>query len=524
MPESIPVTFEPSGVTVWVSPGTTVLEASIKAGIVVPAPCGGRGICGSCGVKVRSGELESPDAEEAAGLVRAPMGVRLACRARVVSPVAIRPIIAHPRAQTRVPEGECVPLAAGVDLGTTNVAAALIDKRSGREIGRASVPNRQQAWGADVVSRIDAAAGGAGEALRQAADESIADALRAAAAAAGVPLRGVEDLVIVGNTTLSASLLGADLSSLGAFPYTPPYAETSGLPAASATRALISPDASPQVLPPVAGFVGADALAGAYIHGLLGQAGRNNSRLLVDVGTNAELVLRAGDRLIVSSAAAGPAFEGVGISCGGLASPGAVERVEFGTDGRPALTVIGGAEPTHFAGSGLLSALVAMREDGVLAADGALRECAECGIAVAADVTGLLHARFRSRDVACPEIMQTDIRSLQLAMGAVRAGIEIVLAEAGVSAQQVGEVLVAGAFGRATLPSDLIAVGMLPAAFAGRVTAVGNSALDGAVAAALGPEALGAIAGAAASAEALDLAAKPEFQATLLASMRLEAH
>ena len=160
MTSRVPVTFEPAGVTTWVVAGTTLTDAARQAGIMVPAPCGGRGVCGSCGVSVLAGALASADEAERAMLVRARPGIRLACRATVVGPVTVRPLALDAtsvQAPALVGSMAAGPLVAGVDLGTTSVAVALVDPRTGRELARASVANRQQRFGADVLARLSAA-------------------------------------------------------------------------------------------------------------------------------------------------------------------------------------------------------------------------------------------------------------------------------------------------------------------------------------------------------------------------------
>ncbi|TLM98213.1 MAG: DUF4445 domain-containing protein, partial [Actinobacteria bacterium] len=214
MSARIPVEFAPSGRVAWVDPGTTVLRASQLAGAPIAAPCGGRGVCGGCGVRVLAGSLADPDAAESAGLSRAPQGVRLACRAQVVSPVSVRPVMTA--------EGSCFtgiatnePLVAAVDLGTTSVSAIAVERSSGREVGRATVANRQASWGADVLSRLSAALAGDGAALQAAAEDSVLEAI---GLAAGGATSQVERLVIAANPVMSALLAGADASGLAAHP------------------------------------------------------------------------------------------------------------------------------------------------------------------------------------------------------------------------------------------------------------------------------------------------------------------
>ena len=222
MTSGVPVTFVPAQVTVWVEQGTTVLDASKRAGLIVAAPCGGRGVCGSCAVRLVSGHLSDPDDVERKSLCNAPGDVRLACRARVDGPCEVRPLLAESPAEPAVSHGVQARLVAGVDLGTTSVAVLLVDAASGREVARAAVPNRQQAFGADVLTRMSAALAGSSAELQEAADLSIASAIAVACELGGVQALGVETLVVAGNSAMIALLMGADVTPLATAPFTAP--------------------------------------------------------------------------------------------------------------------------------------------------------------------------------------------------------------------------------------------------------------------------------------------------------------
>jgi len=515
MTRRAPVTFVPAGVTVWVECGTTVLAAARSAGLMVPAPCGGRGVCASCGVRVVSGRLHDADEQELEGLRRAPADVRLACRARVSGPCEIRPLIAASSDGSSGGPAACTTLAAGVDLGTTSVAALLVDLSTGREVARAAVPNQQQSFGADVLTRISAALDGASAALRAAADASVVAAIEAAAARGGVRATGIERLAIAANSAMMALLLGADVTPLATSPFTAP-SRGGDLPADSPIRDAVAPAATCVVLPPIAGFVGGDALAAALAGGL---AEADEPILLADFGTNAEILLAGCGPLIVASAAAGPAFEGAGISCGGPAAEGAVTRVAIRSGGSVGLTTVGDAEPRWFSGSGIVSAIAELtraghvRPDGLLVAPGPLSE------RVAA-VDGVVTVSLGGAD-ACLSVSQLDIRAVQLAKAAVRTGITAVLATAGISASELAGVRIAGAFGSAMSGADLVELGVVPLECAGVLSSVGNAALEGAATVALDGSLLDVGAALAANARHVDLAGDPGFGAALMAATEI---
>jgi len=511
MSRCVPVTFAPSGATVWVDPGMSVLDAARKAGVVVPAPCGGRGVCGACGVRVEAGDLAAPGPDEQAGLTRAPSGVRLACKAVIAGAVTLRPVATLPEGAL-TEEPRCADtIFAAVDLGTTGVSAVALDASTGREIGRASVPNRQQTWGADVLSRVSAAIGGAAFELRRAAEASIEDAI--GYACTGCTDR-VERLVISGNTAMAALLCGADVSSLASAPFDPPVGGDV-LPQDAALRSVLSEGAQVLVVPPLAGFVGGDALAGVVATGMLESTGPS---MLIDVGTNAEIVLATRGELWVASAAAGPAFDGGGVSCGGPAVDRAVVRVGLADD-RVDVETIGGGDPLWFSGAGLMSALALLVRTGHVSGDGRLLSHGPLGDRFGMDSAGVVTVDFSSGGGELV-LTQRDVRELQLAKAAVRTGIVHVLRAACMRPESLESVFVAGAFGAALPAEDLVTLGVVPVEAQGAVRHVGNSSLEGAATIAMDPQILDATA-AAVEVHHVDLAGDSKFQATLMGALEL---
>lgn len=488
MAARVPVTFAPAGVTVWVPCGSTVLAAARAAGVIIAAPCGGRGVCGSCGVHIVDGLLAPPDDTERLGLSRAPEGMRLACRARVDSAVTVRPIVNQGVAIDSVavaaahPSGELV---AGVDLGTTTVSAVIISSESGRELGRATVPNAQAAWGADVLTRITAAISGDSRDLADAAARSVLQALEEACGKAGTCLASISALAVAANTAMAALLAEADPSSLAAAPFAVPKgleAPGHGLLAASLPNARI------EMVEPIASFVGGDAAAGLLAAGMLsaGEGGSLPVQVLLDLGTNAEVLVTSPLGLTVASAPAGPAFEGFGIAYGGAWGAGAIEDVSF--DGSAlSIAVAGGGEARWLCGSGLVSAIVALRRAGHLAVDGRMTE------------QGVLADRFTRIDdvLACslaiaghgaPYLLQTDVRSFQTAKSAVASALEVVLKESRVKTRAITTVHVAGGFGSALISQHLFELGVVPQDFEPCIELAGNTALHGAAMLAFEPE------------------------------------
>ncbi len=465
------VTFLPWGVDAEATDGESLLDVARRNSVPIAAPCNGRGRCGRCAIRVVSGVLEQPDESEKRLLRYAADDVRLACRARIAGDVVVDAIIVETRGDSLADTGEG-PFALAVDLGTTTVATAVVDLSDGGTVAVGAAPNSQSSWGADVLSRL-VAARTEGADLAHAAEDSIIAAAEVAASSAGISLGDIVRVVIAGNSAMATILSGASGESLLNPPFSAPKLGGS-LPESSRLFDLVAPGAAITVLPPLHGFVGGDSTAAVFGTDLLRGEG---PRLLVDLGTNAEILLSSAGRLHVASAAAGPAFEGGGVSCGGPAIPGAVVSVRI-ADGEVSVSP-GSPKMPWMTGSGVISALAALREHGVVDASGRLLEGVGFEGRLVRDDAGVLG--FRITDSDAPIVLaQLDIRAVQTAKAAVIAGIEVVLVAAGVSVDELESISIAGAFGSALDPNDLMSLGIVPAVAPGRISTVGNAALAGA--------------------------------------------
>lgn len=483
---SIRLAFEPSGIAAAALAGETLLEAARRAGVRIGAACGGRGRCRACGVRIE-GRVDEPTAsdrevfsgDELSG------GWRRACQARVVGDARVH---VPPRtAAAAIARGQedgadVVPMAEpvaesglglAIDLGTTNLAAALIDLATGRVLATGAAENPQGIFGADVISRGGRAlrVPGASAELQRLAAGAITDL--AAALSGGRPER-IAQVAVVGNSVMSHLLLGLPVESLVKVPYQPTVAEAQDLPAASVGIGL-APGACLHVGSNIAGFVGSDHVA-ALLEVL--QAPPPGRWALLDIGTNTEISLFDGHRLASASCPSGPAFEGGMLSCGMRAAAGAIERARI-TDCGLTLTTIGGEVPVGLCGSGVLSLLAELRRSDMVDGKGrlglghpAIRERGETRAVVLApeEETGGLPVLFT----------QADIRNVQLAKASIRAGLDLLLDNAGLTANDLDHLIVAGAFGKYIDLEDAAAIGMLPALPAGRLSQVGNAAGAGA--------------------------------------------
>jgi uncharacterized 2Fe-2S/4Fe-4S cluster protein (DUF4445 family) len=381
------------------------------------------------------------------------------------------------------------------------------------------VPNLQAAFGADVLSRVSAALEGNERVLRQSAEESVAAALLAAASAGAVEPSAIRHVVVAANSAMAALLCGADVAGLASHPFVAPELPDQ-LSDGTAIHSHLARSAEVALVPPIASFVGGDALAASLAAGLVDV---ELPMLLVDIGTNAEIVLALPGRTFVASAAAGPAFEGAGLTSGGPATAGAIERVEVAAD-RVETHVVGGGRAAWFSGAGFVSAVAALLAAGHIAPSGAMIAEGPLRARFTTAQDGVVAVTLADQGVPPVYLTQLDVRALQLAKAAVRTGIEMVLRHAGVSASELEGVQVAGAFGAALDPTDLIALGVLPSNIKGRVRRVGNAALEGAAAMALDSGLVGVASGFREGATHVDLAGDPEFNAAFVLATDLSPY
>lgn len=530
MGKRVRVRFEPAGRTVKVQVGSTLLEAARAVGVTVDSPCGGVGTCGSCRVRATGG-LEPPTRTERETLGGAGIaaGKRLACRARITGDVVVtvdeplrearvvtsaeqRPLEIEPPAARGI---EAIGLVAGaaVDVGTTTIAVQLLDLATGEVLATTGDLNDQRVFGADVLSRVAHAAADGGHEMQHLVALQIEAMLAESLRTAGLAAERLAEVVVVGNTAMTGLLLGADVSPLGAAPY-------EGAPVAPArvgayeTGMVAFPTLDLVVLPGVSAFIGSDIVAGMLATGL---AERVAPTLMMDLGTNGEIVLAAGGQIIATSTAAGPALEGASIECGMRAEPGAIERVDLEGD-RLALSTIGGRDPIGICGSGLIDLVAALLDAGVIDASGRFVDAVGSPFRDRFTSRGEVRAFVVDADAGVV-LTQKDVRQVQLALGAVRTGLELLLEEAGLRAHAVVNAIVAGGFGYHVRAESLVRLGLVPPVWLDRVTFGGNTALAGARMALVNSAVRRRAEALAAVVRTVDLAAHPEFQQRFLGAL-----
>lgn len=371
-----------------------------------------------------------------------------------------------------------------VDIGTTTLVATLVDLNTGQPAAVASCRNPQAPYGADVISRINYASDLQGaDRLQQVIVEAINGLIGQVCQQAHIDRQSVYEVVTAGNTTMQHLLLHFPVRQLGQAPYHAWSVKAEDLPARSVGLA-IHPRGMLHTIENIAGFVGSDTVAAAVAAGMEKIIAPT---LLVDIGTNGEIVLGVGDKLWSASCAAGPALEGATISCGSPAQEGAIQRVLVEND-RLEIDVIGGSAPVSICGSGLIDAVAVLLDLGVIDISGRFQDLQS----IYPPLPGALAKRLVSQ----PEpafvfsangaanmvaLTQRDIRQFQLAKAAIRAGIQLLCKQAQLAEHDLQQILLAGAFGNYIRRESALRVGLLPDVPLERVRFIGNAASAGAM-------------------------------------------
>ena len=375
------------------------------------------------------------------------------------------------------------------DLGTTTVVATLLDLSTGTPLAVASMLNKQQPFGADVITRISATMldPATMDTLTRLAHETLAELTADVCGQAGVDPAEVCEVALAGNATMTHIALGIDPEPLGVAPFIMAARHLPEVLAAAHLSLPVHPRARAFPFPAFGAYVGGDITAGLLASGMNRDA---RTRLFVDIGTNCEIVLGNRDWLLATAAPAGPAFEGAAIRCGMRAADGAIEVVSMTPDGLD-LRVIGDAEPAGLCGSGLVDAVASLVGVGLLDRSGRFVPEPDAA-ALAPGLVGrltmlgaervfVLHWLGEPGDVQrSVYLSQRDVRELQFAKAAIATGWNILLQEAGLAPGDVQQVLLAGSFGSYLSPASAIRLGLVPRLPVLRIVSAGNVAGEGA--------------------------------------------
>ena len=455
----------------------TILE---ELQIQQPHPCGGRGTCGKCAVVLEGAVSQPNEAEQKAGM-------RLSCQAVILGDAKVilqqREDLAQIQTHSLANAQLGVPMAGGVgaavDIGTTTIALKRYDLQTGALIGESAMENPQVQVAADVMGRIGAAMDGQLDKLQK----QVLDAISQLLVQAGGT---VDTMVITGNTTMLYLLTGRDPACLSCVPF---EADTRF---DTQTHIL---DIQTYLPACMNAFVGADITCAV----LASEMCEKKTALLCDVGTNGEIALWKDGILYVTSTAAGPAFEGAGISCGCSSIPGAIDRV-WSENGKLQVHTIGEAPAVGLCGSGLIDAVAQLLELEWMDETGALDEDE---VELAPNVV----------------LQQKDIRAMQLAKAAIAAGIQTLLEVSDTTCDQIETLYIAGGFGSHLNIESAVKIGLIPEELEEKVQVIGNAALAGTAQLLLDCRKLEAIRSIAAKAKHWNLGGNPKFNENYMNAM-----
>lgn len=513
----VKVKFVTNNKYVMAEKGTTILEAARKIGVLIESPCNGAGVCGKCKVKVVSDNIENviqdgkhhlSEEEKAAGFV-------LSCQAKVIGDIDIEVISKRNNNKTLkilnngqsfdikldnyiskeyknnktyiyageqlIGEemGDTAALSFGmvVDIGTTTIVASLVNNITGDELCSVSALNPQSIYAQDVLSRIKIASDDKGlEKMYSCIIEEINSLLSQITKETQIEKKYIYEIIFSGNTCMIHLAANINPYSLGKYPYTPKLRGGSYL-RAKEHKLNISEMGLIYLPPIISAYVGPDITSGILATRLQDIEG---TTLFVDIGTNGEMVIAKDGKLSATSTAAGPAFEGMNITYGMRAQNGAIEYFNIEEDGSIEIRTIGDEKPIGICGSGLLDVVGELVSNKIIDKNGRFVSSKD------SELSEILQKRFvifegkTAFEIAEGVFLtQKDIRQVQLAKGAVRAGIEFLMRSKEVEADKVNKILIAGSFGYHLRIKSLINIGLLPREFNGKIDFVGNTSKSG---------------------------------------------
>jgi len=498
--------------------GKSLMEALVDHSIFLRSDCGGRGSCGKCKVNKVAPDNRIESITACNYQLTEDLKINIPELSMLSSHIINKAPVTFPDSyKNRDIDPNLGPrVGIAVDLGTTTIAVYLCDRTSGKVLSSIAVKNPQALYGDDVMSRIgainleDENLQHLQKLVVRAMEWGIMELLKARE----IDPADITQIVTVGNPTMIHILAGVNPESIGTFPFEPAFKDPRTIPAS--TLGFNLTDTPLQILPQISGFIGGDILSAALAVDIRNQP---DGTMLIDLGTNGELLLKGKNNFFATSCATGPAFEGASLSCGMQAIPGAINKVVINkTEDFPAYTIINSKNSTEIkpfgiCGTGAISGVAELCRNHILKPTGAFIE----GKAIKPlqkDDEGrpryILVPKESSQDGSPVFISQKDIRSVQLGKGALITGIEFLLKAAGYDTPT--KIIVAGAFGAYIEKEDMITLGMIPDIDPEKVTVSGNSAGAGAIMVLCDENALLRSIELAEKITTVDLACDPQFQ------------
>lgn len=450
------ITILPKQEILYADGGETLLDVLARAKYYLPASCGGKGTCGKCKVKFVEGNLQNVTPDEA--------GYVLSCKAKICGDLTV-----FLPAQTgggltdfseNVAESEKTGLGVILDVGTTTLAACLIDLHTGETLRKISALNPQGVYGADVLSRIKACQEGKFELLQKLILDKSEEMLKVLSDG-----KQIEELIVSANTTMLHLFLGVNPETIGVYPFIPVFTQTQNVDGATLGLSV----KKVRLLPSVSAYIGSDITAGILSCNMHQS---EKTELLVDIGTNGEIVLSHKGKLYATSTAAGPALEGACIECGMGGVSGAIDKV-YTKNGELCFTTIDNQTPTGICGSGLIDLMAVLIKERLIDENGTWDEETDSPLK-----QRLIDDKIYLTDTVY--LSQQDIRQFQLAKAAISAGIETLLIECGVDKQDLETLYIAGGLGYFMNIDNAAVTGLLPMSLSNKAKAVGNTSLSGA--------------------------------------------
>lgn len=475
-PIKVTVYYKGNTVRLKVLERQSLLEALREKNIYIPAICSGRGSCGKCRIRVLEGTIPVSESDKKVfSELELSLGWRLACTAFPTKEVTVTieenlddkmeilGVVKIENSRSLETNG---PKMIGIDIGTTTIAMELLDIDTGKAIDDYLTINRQRNFGADVISRIEVSVQGKGEMLKTSICEDLFKGICKLTYNGKID---VEKIIIAGNTTMEHLLLGYPCNSLGVYPFTPYRMDTITKTIGGLFNKINISDelaiVPVVIMPGISTFVGADIVADILVCGM---ADTDKANILIDLGTNGEMAIGNNKKILVTSTAVGTAFEGGNMIHGTGSVPGAICNVRMEED-QVLVTTIQGASPIGICGSGAIEALYELLRLGYIDETGLFKEeYLEEGFLLAEQENGKQIRYF-----------QKDIRELQLAKAAVRAGLEILLLRYGIKASEIEKVYLAGGFGYGMNIEKAVGIGLIPSEFLTKMEIIGNGSLQG---------------------------------------------